>query len=168
MSTNDFVHFRKFCRFWWLSLPCWTMNLFCSLHSWRDCPLELAGFSDTKHTTEVTVSHLLCILKACKALNVWWFWNIIFSEHDLGFKLTREHRGVWLLQFCVQLGVQILNWILCVSYFCQQVLAMTMCCVPLGYLFPLGKNLTPLAPCSEGVVLALTHSREANSKYLAC
>lgn len=30
------------------------MNLFCSLHSWKDFPLELVGFSDTKHTIEVT------------------------------------------------------------------------------------------------------------------
>lgn len=42
-----------------------------------------------------------------------------------------------------------------------------MCCVPLGYLFPLGKNLTPLGPCSAAVVLVLTHSHLAVG-VLAC
>lgn len=40
-----------------------------------------------------------------------------------------------------------------------------MCCVPLSYLIPLGKKLTP---CSQAVVVAVTHSREASRKCLAC
>lgn len=148
---------------------------------WTCSAVSIHGVSwfgyQSQHETQIKWLSLTCVVywilaklwmsgdfETLSQAQVTWTWS--------GFKFTREHKGVWLLLLCIQilLCVQTLDYIHCISYFCQQVPVIALCCVPLGYLiFPLGKTLTPLTPCSnfcsETFLLALTHSHEANHKY---